>query len=181
MARAEDAELEHAQALQAGEVGRERAGPGRDEDAAGAEHRVARAARAARDEREVVGRVAVHGHGEQRAEALAVSKPRVGVLEGRGGDRHAARRVAQAHGEVGVVGVVVGQRDAADPAAVAGVGEDALQVGVEVGAGVDDPARVPPHEPCVRALQREGTGVVRDDEPDVVHVSAGRPGGTPAR
>jgi hypothetical protein len=76
----------------------------------------------------------------------------------------AAQRVRRA----GVVAVVVGERDAADPAAVARRRQDRLDVRGVLRAGVDDPARVAPHEPGVRPLERERPGVVGLHEGDVV-------------
>jgi hypothetical protein len=39
---------------------------------------------------------------------------------------------------------------------------------VERRAGIDDPARVAPDEPRVRALERERSGIVRAQERDVM-------------
>ena len=60
----------------------------------------------------------------------AVLDAHVGALVARGGDGHPARAPAQLVDGLDVVEVVVGHRDAADPAAVARVGEHALEVGL---------------------------------------------------
>jgi hypothetical protein len=75
-----------------------------------------------------------------------------------------------------VVDVVVGERDATDPATVARVGEHPLEMGLHERPGVDDEARVAAHKPGVGPLQREGPRVVGGDEPDVIH----QPGIMPA-
>ena len=160
---------EHPQPAQRAEVAAQGAGVGIDEDRALAEDRVAGEADAAGDVGEVVGRVAGRGDGAQRAELLPVLDAHVGALVARGRDRHPARAPAQLVDGLDVVEVVVGHGDAADPAAVARVGEHALEVGLHERAGIDDVAGVAPDEPRVGAPQREGARVVGGDEADVVH------------
>ena len=120
---ADDLDPEHPQPPQRAEVAAQRAGVGIDEDRALAQDGVAREADAARDVGEVVGRVAGRGDGAQWAELLAVLDAHVGALVARGRHGHAARAPAQLVDGLDVVEVVVRHGDAADPAAVARVGE----------------------------------------------------------
>jgi hypothetical protein len=117
----------------------------------------------------MVGGVAGRGDRAQRPELVAVGQAHVGLLVARGGDRDASRAAAQLLDRLDVVLVVVGDRDAADPAAVGGVGEHPRQVGLHQRSGIDDVAGVAADEPSVRPLQGERPGVVGGDLLDVVH------------
>jgi hypothetical protein len=137
-----------------------------DEHRAGAQDRVAGEARGLGEEREVVGRVAGRGEDPQRAEALAVAQHDVDLAAG-GADGRARGGGDRGH-RLDVVGVVVCQRDAAGAAAPLGLRDDRLDMRIEAGPGVDDPARIAADQPGVRPGQRERAGVVGADERDVV-------------
>jgi hypothetical protein len=124
------------------------------------EHGVAGEQRALRDEGQVVGRVARRGDRMQRTERVTVAEPHVGAGEARAGHGRPAGPPAQLRGGRDVVVVVVRDGDAADPAPVGGVGQHRVDVGVEGRPRVHDPARAAADQPRVRALQREGPGVV---------------------
>jgi hypothetical protein len=91
------------------------------------------------------------GHARQRSEATLA--------------RHLdARERGQ---RLGVIGVVVGERDAAEAAAGLGLGAECRDVRVEQRARVDDEARIAPDDVAVRAGQRERARVVGPDVRDV--------------
>ena len=117
MTRAQHVEvLARAQALERAQVAGHRARVGADEDAAVAEHGVAGEARPVGDQREVVGRVAGSGDRLEGAEANAFGERHVD-LAAPGRDRRRVALRAAPPTRLGVVGVVVGERDAAEPAA----------------------------------------------------------------
>jgi hypothetical protein len=124
-----------------------------------AQHGIAGEARAARDEREVVGRVARRRDDRERAERVAVGEAHVGVREARGAHRHAAGAVAQGRRALDVVRVIVGDRDAPDPAPCLCSGEHLVHMHVQQRTRVHDPARIRADEPRVRPLQRERAGI----------------------
>ena len=105
-----------AQLRQAVEVGGQRAGVGRDEHASLAEHGVAGQSHVADHEREVIRRVARGRDRVERADAAPVGQQHVDVAASRR-QRRAREPLAHRRHRLGVVGVVVGQRDPAEPAA----------------------------------------------------------------
>ena len=163
MAGADHLERQLAQALEPVEVAGE---VGLDEHAALPEHGVAGEAGAVEHEREVVRRVAGDGVRDERAEALALGEPDVGGVARRR-HRRAPEPVAQREHALDVVEVVVRHRDPARAAARLDLGGHRVEMGGEVGAGVDHPGRVAPDDPGVRAAQRVGAGVVGPHERDV--------------
>ena len=126
VARAQDVQVALAQPAQAVEIAGERAGVGGDEDAAFAEHRVAGEAHPAGDQREVIGGVAGRGEGHERPEASPLGELHVDLAPPRGQRR--GTPLAQSADPLGVVGVVVRERDAAEPAARVDGRHEALDV-----------------------------------------------------
>ena len=170
VARADDREVHGGEALERAQVAAQRARVGRDEDAALAEDGVAG---------EAAPRPATKARwsGAWPGVATTVSGPTVSPSPTRASApaKRAAATVgtppaaAQRLDAAGVVGVVVGQRDAADAAAVGRRRRGrASRCAASRRAGVDDPARVAPDEPRVRALERVRPRVVGADECDVV-------------
>ena len=150
VAGAQDIEvIAHAQALERAQVARHRAGFGADEHAARAEHRVAGEARAGAHEREVVGGVPRRRDSLERPEADALGERHVRLAAARRQRRRMA--LAQRRDRLGVVVVVVRERDPAESAALLDRVEHAAQMGVEQRPGVDHPCRVPADHPGVRA------------------------------
>ena len=79
----------------------------------------------------------------------------------RAGGQHGSARVGrQPRGTRRVVEVVVGEQDGADGSSRV---DDGLEVWQHGGAGVDHDRRVGTHDPGVRALEREGSRVRRQD------------------
>ena len=108
---------------QAVEVGDQRSRIGRDEHASLAEHRVARERRRRRGhERQVIRRVTGRGHDLERPERIAFAEHDVHLAAG---PRQLRAGVASAHGRdgLGVIGVVVGERDAAQAASPLELGQ----------------------------------------------------------
>ncbi len=166
---ADQLEIDRHQALECGEVAAQRARVGIDEDASVAEHRVAAEQRAVGHERDVVGSVPGRRDRRERADLRAVGDRLRRTLPACRGDRHLADQREQGRDALDVVGVVVGQHDARDPAARLRVARDLLLMGGKRRTGIDDPARTGAHEPGVRALERERTRVVGANQLDVPH------------
>ena len=98
------------------QVASERARVRSDEHASLAEHRVAGERDVAADEREVVGRVTGREHGLQWTEPLSLAEHDVdGTAPG--GDRDARQARPKARDARAVIGMIVRQRDAAEPSA----------------------------------------------------------------
>jgi hypothetical protein len=121
----------------------------RDQDAAVAEHGVAREAGAVGDHREVVRRVPGRVHGLERPEADILGERHVRIAP----SRRERRRMdfEQRLDRFGVIGVIVRQHDAAEAAARLDRRHQPLQVGVEQRARVDDPCRAAPDYPRIGA------------------------------
>ena len=149
------------------EVAAQRPGVGRDEDAALAEDRVAGEAHRAGDEREMVGRMSRRGDHLERPELVAVGEPharaaRVAATRAPSRPPARARPRRGRHGRASA-------RSRRAPAS-AHLGLDRLQVCVDRGPGIDDPARIAPDDPGVRPAQRERPWVVGAHESDIVLV-----------
>ena len=114
----------------------------------------------------MVRRVAGDGVRDERAEALALDEPDVGG-EARRGHRGAPEPVPQREHALDVVEVVVRHRDPTRAAARLDLGGHRVEVLGQVRPGVDDPRRVAPDDPGVRARQRERPGVVGAHARDV--------------
>ena len=82
-------------------------------------------------------------------------------------DGHVAEPRAQRLDRLGVVGMVVRQRDPARAAALRDRGGQRVEVHVERRAGVEDPGRVAPDDVAVGAVERVGRRVRRPDEQDL--------------
>lgn len=144
---------------------------GCDEDAALAQHGVAGEGDPVGDEGEVFGCVAGRGHGLQRTEAHAVGERDVDAYAARGGQRRGPQ-LAQGVDGLGVVGVVVRQGDATEAAAGVDGSQDAVEVLLELGTGIDDVGGIAIDYPGIRARQGEWTGVVGAE---AQHVVGGEP------
>ncbi len=115
----------------------------------------------------MVGGVARRGEGLERSDPIAVRQADLDVAA-RPGDRRRSEARAERRDARGVVGVVVGQRDAAQAAAPLDLRRDGVEVGVERRPRVDDPGRIAPGDPGVGAGQRERARVGGGDADDVV-------------
>ena len=139
-----------------------------DEHRALAEHGVAGERDRAGDERDVVGRVARASRRLQRPEPVAVAEhvgvPRAAPTGAPGAARPRTASAWSAWSWVSAIPPAPPRRSASATTAV-----DVL---VERRARVDDPARVAPDEPRVRAAQRERARVVGADQRDVVRLEA---------
>ena len=107
----------------------------------------------------MVGRVARSGDHDQRTNGVPVGDAAVHVAargRHRGGPGPRAQR---SHG-LGVVGVVVGEQDPAQPAPPRHLGGHRRDVLRQRRAGVDRVGGISPHHPRVGAVQRERPRVV---------------------
>ena len=172
MTRTQDVQVTLAQPLQAAEIAGERTGIGGDEHAAFAEHRVAGETRPAADQREVIGCVSGCGEGLERPEASPVEKLHID-LPPPGGQRGRSP-LTQCADPLGVIGVIVGERDAAETAASVDQRHKAIQVLLRRGAGIDHIRGVAADDPRVGARQRQRAGVLRAQAHDAVR---GEPAG----
>ena len=68
----------------------------------------------------------------------------------------------------GVVGVVMRERDPAEPAPTLELGDERVDVLVEIRPGVDEPRGVPADDPGVRSAERERSRVRRADPDEIV-------------
>ena len=82
-------------------------------------------------------------------------------------DGHVAEPRAQRLDRLGVVGMVVRQRDPARAAALRDRGRQRVEVRVERRARIDDPRRVAPDDVAVGSVERVGRRVRRPDEQDL--------------
>ena len=157
VARADQRRAERAQALERGQIAAQRARVGRDEDAALPEHRVAGEARAPATKARWSG-AWPGSRRRQRAEGVAVAEAHVARSQPRRPPARAARsRSATAPG---VVRVVVGERDAADPAALLRAVEHDLRDVLERRARVHDPAWIAPTSHVFVPDSVNGAGVL---------------------
>ena len=172
--RAQDGEIALSQPAQALQVAGQRAGIGRDEHAALAEHRISGEARPAGDEGEVIRRVARGGERLQRPELVAVGErhvnPAAGRRQGRIGKCGADRR----H-RLRVIMMVVGERDAAQTPAALELGDERLDVHVKCRPGVDQPARIVADDPGIGPGEGERPGIAgpQPDDSEVAKVDPG--------
>ena len=163
-----------AQPLERQQVAGHRARIGADEDAALAQHGVAgeagagaRSARSGR-RRGRAWRPPRRARSARRRSSCTSASPRAAASG-------AGQRSSSVLDGLAVVGVVVGQRHAAEPAARLDARPSRRsQVLLEQRARVDDPGRVAPDDPGVGARQRQRPGVGRAHAQDVVARAAPR-------
>ncbi len=162
----QDREPTAAQALEPLQIARQRSGIGEYEHAALTEHRVAAQSHLTTDKGHVIGCMARCRKRRQRAKPGALEQRHIN-LSPRPGELGLWKPGPDGGNRLGVILVIVGQRDSAEAAAPLDLLEQSLDVLVERRAGVDQPGRIPPHEPRVRAAEREWTWVPRTNSDNV--------------
>src|SRR5207237_2781772 len=85
-----------------------------------------------------------------------------------GGDGDIRELTANRAGGLGVIGMLVCQRDSCEPSSTIGHLHERFDVVMERRTRIDQPGRVTTHNPGVRARQRERAWVRRADPDDVV-------------
>ena len=118
-------------------------------------------------EREVVGSVAGGRERLERPDPRPVGQEHVDLAAG-GRQRGVREPPADRRNRLGVIGVVVSQRDPAEAAARLDLGDSASRCSSSAGPGVDQPRRVAADDPRVGPGQRERPRVRRADPDDVV-------------
>ena len=141
MAREQHRQVPAAQLAQRIEIPGQGPGIGRDEHAALSQHRVAGQARAAHDERHVVRGVARGAHHLQWPELAPVAQQAVDVAASRRQRRMGEPFSHRGH-RAGMVAVIVGESDPAQPAPPLDLGDDGRRMGVQIGSGIDQPGRI---------------------------------------
>ncbi len=106
----------------------------------------------------MVGGVPGSGNRLERPEARALGEHDVRLAASRCERRRVV--LAQRRHRLGVIAVIVRQRDAAEPAELLDRVEQAPQVGAEQRPGIEHPRRIAPEQPGVRARQRQRPGIV---------------------
>ena len=172
MTWAQDIEIALAQPAQAVEIAGERPGVGGDEDAAFAEHRVAGEAHAAIDQREVIG--GVTGRGERLQTARSEHRRRAHVDLAPPRRQRRGTPLAQGLDPLGVVDVVVRERDPAEPATRVDGRNETRDVLLQRGTGIDHVGGVAADDPGVGTRQRQRAGILGAQAHDTV---LGQPAG----
>ena len=139
---------------------------GRDEHASLAEHRVAGQSGRAGDVGEVIGSVAGRRRPPRAGRTCSRREPHVDGPARRGQRRVRVAGADRRH-RLGVVAVVVRERDAAEAAPAVEFGDQRVYVLVEIRPGIDQPRRVAADDPRVRPAQCERPRV-RGANPDEI-------------
>jgi hypothetical protein len=115
----------------------------------------------------MVGCVARRRDRHKRSDARAVRGERGRVTASRP-DLRPRKALPQAGQRLGMIGVIVRERDPAQAAALGGLSGERVKVGFEHGARIYQPGWIAADEPGVRPGQRERARVGRPDPDDVV-------------